>query len=66
MAEEDPREKAIQSVANMLRHNPFTVEFKVLKHPKGIRIIYEVTEEQMNAFVQEGVEQHKKKTKKAE
>lgn len=62
MATDDQREEAIQMVANMLRHNPFTFEFKVLKHPKGIKVIYEVTEEQMNAMVNEGVEQHKKKT----
>ena len=63
MATEDPREDAIQMVADVLRHNPFTVEFKVLKHPKGIKVIYEVTKEQMAALVNEGLEQHKKKTK---
>lgn len=63
MATEDPREDAIQMVADVLRHNPFTVEFKVLKHPKGIKVIYEVTKEQMDAMVNEGLEQHKKKTK---
>ena len=63
---EDPREGAIQKVADMLRHNPFSVEFKVKKNPKGIKVIYEVTEEQMKAMVDEGLEQHRKRKKAAE
>lgn len=63
---DDQREKVIQNVAEMLWHNPFSVEFKVLKHPKGIKVIYEVTEEQMNSMVDEGMEKHKKEKAKAE
>ena len=46
----------------MLRHNPFTFEFKVLKHPKGIKIIYEVTKEQMDAIVNKAAEKEKKES----
>lgn len=66
MEYEDPREGAIQKVADMLRHNPFTFEFKVLKHPKGIKVIYEVSREQMDAMVQYGIEKNLKKSKTTE
>lgn len=48
---EEQREQVIQSLAEMLRSNPFTFEFKVVKKPKGIKIIYEVTREQMDAMI---------------
>ena len=66
MENEDPREGAIQKVADMLRRNPFSVEFKVKKNPKGIRIIYEVTKEHMDAMVQYGIEKNLKKSKTKE
>ena len=66
MENEDPREGAIQKVADMLRHNSFSVEFKVKKNPKGIRIIYEVTKEHMDAMVQYGIEKNLKKSKTTE
>lgn len=46
--EERQREQAIQYVAEMLRNNPFTLQFKVVKKPKGIKVIYEVTQEEMD------------------
>ena len=61
MTNEDPREEAIKKIADMLRHNAFSFEFKVKKNPKGIKIVYEVSEEQMNSMVQYGIEQNKKK-----
>ena len=66
MANEDPREEVIQKIADMLRHNSFSFEFKAKKNPKGIKVIYEVTEEQMKAMVDEGLEQHRKRKKAAE
>lgn len=42
------REQVIQMVAEMLRHNAFSVEFKVKKKPAGIRIIYETTQEELD------------------
>lgn len=56
MTQEEVREQAIQNVADMLRATPFTVEFKVVKKPKGIRIIYEVTQEQMDAMMKKAAE----------
>lgn len=56
MTQEEVREQAIQNVANVLRVTPFTAEFKVVKKPKGIRIIYEVTQKQMDAMMKKAVE----------
>lgn len=46
------RETAIEHIAELLRTTPFTFTFEVKKNPKGIRIIQEVTQEQMNAMVE--------------
>jgi hypothetical protein len=48
MTEEENREQVIMSIAEMLRNNPFTFEFKVVKKPKGIKVIREVTQEEMD------------------
>lgn len=47
MTERD-RAEAIQRIAGNLRNMPFTVEFKVVGKPRGARIIFEVTREQMH------------------
>lgn len=52
MTAEEQRKQVILNVADMLRHNPFTFEFKVKKKPQGIKVIYEVTQEQMNDIVE--------------
>ena len=48
MTNEEQREKVIQDIAHQLRINPFTFEFKVVKKPKGIKVIYEVTQEELD------------------
>ena len=50
----------------MLRHNAFSFEFKVKKNPKGIKIVYEVSEETMNQMVNYGLEEHRKKKQATE
>ena len=62
MTQDEQREEVIQNIADMLRHNSFTFEFKVLKHPKGIKIIYEVTKDEMDAMVNKAAEKEKKKS----
>jgi hypothetical protein len=51
MTQEEQRERVIQDIADMLRRNPFTCEFKVKKKPAGIKVIYEVTQEQLNKIM---------------
>lgn len=48
---EKQREMAVQSIIGLLESEPFTFEFKVKKNPKGLRIIYEVTQEVMDMLV---------------
>ena len=40
----------------MLQTTPFTFEFKVVKNPKGIKIIREITQEEMDALTRQIVE----------
>ena len=48
---DEKREQAIQVIADMMRNTGFDVEFKVKKRPAGIKVIIEVTQEQMDAMV---------------
>ena len=61
MAQEEKREQVIQNIADMLRTNPFTFEFKVKKNPKAIKVIYEVTQGEMDALMKKAAEEHKPK-----
>ena len=56
MTIEERREQTIQGLANMLRTSPFQVEFKVKKKPAGIKVIIEVTQEQMNGIAKQTME----------
>ena len=53
----------IQNITEMLQHNPFTFEFKVKKKPAGIKIIYEVTQEQMDRMAKQVIDKSSKITK---
>ena len=61
MTKEEQRENVIKNLTEMLRNNPFTFEFKVKKRPEGIKVIYEVTQKQMDAMIKEAAEKHKAK-----
>lgn len=41
------REKVVAGITKMLLTNPFTFEFEVKEKPQGIKVICEVTKEQM-------------------
>lgn len=51
MTDEEKREQVIAYVADLMRAMPFTVECKVKKNPKGMKIIYEVTPEEMETLM---------------
>ena len=55
MTQEEQKEQVIQGIADMMRRNPFSVEFKVVKKPKGIKVIYELTQEEMDLIVKNGM-----------
>ena len=48
---EEKREQAIQAIADMMRDSGFNLEFKVKKKPQGVKVIIEVTQEQMDAMM---------------
>ena len=48
---DETREQAIQTIADMMRNYGFNLEFKVKKKPQGVKVIIEVTQEQMDAMV---------------
>ena len=58
MTQEEQREQVIQSLADMMRTTPFTSEFKVVKKPKCIKVIIEVTQEQMNMLMEQARQKH--------
>ena len=60
MTAEEKREQTIQGLANMLRTSPFQVEFKVKKKPAGIKVIIEVTQEQMEGIAKQTLEKSKR------
>jgi hypothetical protein len=57
---DEQREKIILGIADMLRNHGFTFEFKVMKKPRGIRIIHEVTQEEMDAIARTAAKEHQK------
>ena len=52
MTDEAKREHFINELTEQLRRVPFTFEVKVVKKPKGIKIIQEVTREELDAIMQ--------------
>ena len=63
MTTEEKREQTIQGLSNMLRTSPFQVEFKVKKKPAGIKVIIEVTQEQMDRMTKQVIDKSSKITK---
>ena len=53
----DQRALLVNRITEMLMSQGFTFEYAVRKHPKGIRIIYEVTQEEMNAMMEKSKEE---------
>ena len=60
MTTEEKREQTIQGLADMMRTSPFQVEFKVKKKPAGIKVIIEVTKEQMEGIAKHTLEKTKR------
>lgn len=49
---EEQREKVISGLADLLRTHGFSIEYCVKKKPKGIKVIIEVTQEQLKTLVE--------------
>ena len=48
MSELSPREQAINSIVELLQYNPFEIEFVVVDKPRGIKVVVELTQEEMD------------------
>ena len=48
---EETREEVIQNIVCLLRSTPFTVEFEVVDEPVGIKVVCEVTRQQMDYWL---------------
>ena len=59
MTHEEGREQAILGLADLMRTTHFTVEFKVKKKPTGIKVIVDVTKEQMDKVMEQAKERFK-------
>ena len=51
MTTEEKKEQVVQMIADLMRTSPFSVEYCVKKKPKGIKIVIEMTQEEMNCLV---------------
>lgn len=51
MTEAELREKNILAIADMLRITDYKVEFKVKKKPAGVKVVIEVTREQLEEAI---------------
>lgn len=55
MSELTPREQAINSIVELLQYNPFEIEFVVVDKPRGIKVVVELTQEEMDEMtIKEG------------
>jgi len=61
MTTEVKRQQVIQGLTSLLQITPFTVEYKVKKKPKGIKVVIEVTQEQMESLAKQVIEKRKPK-----
>lgn len=53
MTTADKREQAFQSLADMFQISPVQVEIRAKKKPAGIKIIFEVTQQEMEGIVKQ-------------
>ena len=61
MTTEEKREQVIQGLTNLLQSTQFTVEYKVKKKPQGVKVIIEVTQEQMETLAKQVIEKRQMK-----
>lgn len=56
----DRREQVINNITDMLRKFPFTFEFEVKEKPEGVKVIFEVTKEQMDKMLEKARKEENK------
>lgn len=56
---EAQKQMIVQYITDLLNRNSFTFEFQVKKNPKGVKVIYEVTQEYLDAVMKEAAKKEK-------
>ena len=51
MDKKEKRDFAINLVSNMMRTQPFSIVYKIKKKPQGMKIVFEVTEAEMQTII---------------
>ena len=51
MTTEEKKEQVVQMIADLMRTSSFSVEYRVKKKPKGVKIVIEMTQEEMNCLI---------------
>lgn len=59
---DEQRDQIIQGLVKILESMPFTLEFKVKKKPAGVKIIYELTQEEMDAIAENQAKERRAKS----
>lgn len=63
---EKARKEIVQHISDMLMNNGFTFEYAVKKNPKGIKVIFEVTQEQLNKIIENSKKEYDRTGNKAD
>ena len=50
----------IENICEIIRTNHVTFEFQVKEKPKGVKVIYEITQAEMNAMMNKAAEKEEK------
>lgn len=51
MTQDQKIDALVDQLGKMMHYTPFTIEYKAKKKPKGIRIILEITQEEIDALM---------------
>ena len=51
-AENNNIDEIVNELGKMMHRNPFSIEFQVKEKPQGIKIIFEVSQEEMDIIAQ--------------
>lgn len=48
-------DSCIKAIVNQLRKQPFEVTYEVKDHPKGIKVIFEITKEEEDFLIKQNI-----------
>ena len=57
--QEATKQTIVQYITDLLNCNPFTFDIQVKENPKGVKVIYDVTQEELDAIMKEVAKKEK-------